>query len=128
MPGKYLTPLCRNCHLFIECQTHLLCSCVWVEEAWSFVRQTIARLDPILTIYTDHDILHMNFSQSVRENAVMWIIGHYLEYADYELISQGQKLKRDSLLGLLRAKHLECKNKAMPTIGLIPGVTPTGIG
>ena len=59
---------------------------------------------------------------------MVWLIGNYVLFIEEQMILKDRRVTGDQLVGWLRAKLLECKNRAMPDLGYIPGVHPTGIG
>ena len=128
MPTHYITPLCRNCHVDIEFPSHLFASCDWVKEAWKKLRSILENLDMNIAHISDENLLHLNFHHSLRESAILWLMGIYIEYVDNELIANKRKLSSRTFLGRAQAKLFECQYRAMPSLGHISGLTPTGIG
>ena len=82
MPGRYDSPLCgRECGL-VETSTHKYATCVWVSSAWQKILDLIIAIEPTLVFESSYDILHLNFSATHRDNAILWLIGHYLEFIE----------------------------------------------
>ena len=128
MPGRYDSPLCgRGCGL-IETSTHKYATCVWVSSAWQKVLDYIFAMEPTLVFESSQDILNLNFSVTQRDNAILWLIGHYLEFIEEHSVIENNRVFSLQIMGLLSGKLMECKYKAMPDIGIIPGLSPSGIG
>ena len=77
---------------------------------------------------TDHNLLYFNFPLIPRDNAVVWVLGHYVQFIEEEVVSRNKKATSSQFIGWLGSKALECRYRVMPCIGIIPGIYPTGIG
>ena len=128
MRNRYDSPLCgRGCGL-IESQTHKYALCSWVISAWNKLLDIIFTLEPSLVFETSHDILHLNFHKTQKDNTILWLLGHYLDYVEEESVVKNNKVSGSSFQGLLSAKLLDSLHIAMPELYAIPCLTPTGIG
>merc|ERR1711954_381117 len=85
-PNVYDTPLCPKCHMHVHLQTHKYALCEWVAPAWVSLRDIMNRVSPDLIFESDHNILHLRFSLVQRDEAVVWLLGQYLEYVEKEAI------------------------------------------
>ena len=127
MGGRHDSPGCPGCGL-AEQEQHRYCLCNRVQDAWAQVRDMLSQLE-IETIYeSDYNLIHFNFPQYLRDNAVVWVIGNYIQFVEEEVVRKNRRVLGSQLMGWLKAKALECRYRAMPDIGVIPGIHPTGIG
>ena len=106
-PNVYDTPLCPKCHMHVHLQTHKYALCEWVAPAWVSLRDIMNRVSPDLIFESDHNILHMRFPLVQRDEAVVWLLGQYLEYVEKEAILGNKRLLRGHIVGWLSAKRLE---------------------
>ena len=118
---------CPHCGLD-EIETHRYCLCERVIDAWLKVRDLIAQLDQEMIYESDYNLIHLNFPSLLRDNAIVWMIGHYVQFVEEEVVLKGRKVTGRQILGWLGAKAFECRYRAMPELGIIPGIHPTGIG
>ena len=90
----------------------------------------MAVLDPTTGFLDDISVLRLDFSRSLRENAILWVIGVFVEMVEAEVVNKGNKIQHNSLLGFFRQKKQQANYQAIPDIGPIPGIdyVPTGIG
>ena len=77
---------------------------------------------------TDHNLLNLCFPLSLRDNALIWLLGQYLEYVENEVMVKNLKISREQFGGWLLAKYSEAKSASIPYLGLIPGIYPMGVG
>ena len=92
------------------------------------MRDLLSRIDPETLLETDHNLLYFNFPLTPRDNAVIWVLGHYVQFVEEEVVARNKKATSSQFMGWLGAKALEFRYRAMPHIGNIPGIYPTGIG
>ena len=87
-------------------------------------------LDASLIITDDFDILSLNFPRGLRENALLWLIGIYVELVEMEAVRKGNKLSLASVIGLFKQKKQLTRYRAVPELGIIVGLDTesTGIG
>ena len=79
----------------------------------------------------DSDFLSLNFEKGLRENAVLWLLGLYVEVVEKEVVLKGSKLSISFMKGHFKQKKLMTKYLVLPEIGIIPGidtVDAVGIG
>jgi hypothetical protein len=67
-------------------------------------------------------ILYLNFPSSTRDAAVLWLIGHFLEYVEEKTVIQGRRISGNSVYGYMKYKRLAEKHTASKDPGLIPGL------
>ena len=120
MPGRYPSPLCRNCLQESETIYHRYISCTWVSHLWEWVSTLIFILDPMLTGTSDSDILRLNFDRGLRENAIIWLLSSYIEVIETEIILKNSKCSLSSFIGILKHKKDISRHQAIPELGLIP--------
>ena len=70
----------------------------------------------------DLSLLSLKFERGLRENAILWMLGTYLEIVETEVISRGNKITASTLSGIFKQRKLTTRNMALPEIGIILGV------
>ena len=85
-------------------------------------------LEPELIFETAYSILHLCFDSLRRDDAVIWLLGNYLEFVEKETYIENRRITSQQIKGFLSAKVSEAKFRAMRDIGFIPGLDQTGIG
>ena len=90
-PRKYDSPLCLVCGL-VETITHKYATCMRVAEAWERLKDILQDLEQDFIFETDHSIINMYFKRMTRENAVIWLLGKYLELLEKEVLLNGRLL------------------------------------
>ena len=128
MPRRFRSPMCPRCSQSSETQTHRYAGCPWVGDAWEKVREIIDELEPGLGGISDKNLLHLVFSERDREEAVIWLLGCYLQYVEEEVVRQGRVVEASGLVGYLQYQKMRSQYIAMPFLGYIPGVDRLGIG
>ena len=83
-----------------------------------------------MVMMADFDLLQISFYKGNRENAILWLIGIYVEIVEKEIVGKGSSISTASLSGLFKQKKLQARYQAMPDIGPIYGLewNPEGIG
>ena len=76
------------------------------------------------------DILSLNFERGLRENALLWMIGVYVEVVEAEVVLKRNKLDAATVLGIFKAKKQSARYQALPELGIIPvlDIDSQGIG
>ena len=97
-------------------------------EAWELVREMIEGLDICLTFESDHSLLHLYYSEPLHGDSVLWLLGEYVDLVESHVSMSNQKLSRSSFLSHIRTRWLQSQHVAMPPIGFIPGLSPSGVG
>ena len=132
MPGRYPSPLCPRCQdrNSPENCNHRYCLCSFVSQAWTWVRCILSKLDPFLTAEEDNSILCLDFERSLRENAILWVIGIYLEIVKQEVVIKDQMLSLATIVGVFKQRKERALYQAMPELGVIEGIDfePQGVG
>ena len=128
MRNRYDSPLCLKGCGMVETQTHKFATCFWVSEVWHKMLDIMSQLEPTMVFETSHDILHLNFPKYSHESAILWLIGQYIQFIEEETFILNKKVSPSHFIGYLTAKRLDSKNQAMPFLGFIPGLFPTGVG
>ena len=123
MPGRYPSPHCPRCSdeniRSVENIIHRYTQCILVEEVWEWVRSQIVSLDISLDLSLDKDLLSLNFPLGLRENAVMWLLGIFVELVEVEVVRKGNNLKIDQVIGIYKQRKQRAKHQAIPELGLI---------
>ena len=122
MPGRFTSPLCPRCGLEPETASHRHLLCEHVCQAWEWVRYLILSLDSLLSAYSDKELLHLEYPKGLRENAILWLIGNFVELVESEVVLKNHKLNSSSIKGLFKQKKQRARYMAMPELGLIPGL------
>ena len=99
MPGRYPSPGCPHCGLN-ETILHRYSECVYVSEAWEWLRLKLATLDLFIVTIDDLDILTLNFETGLRDNAILWMIGVYVDLVETDVVIRGNKLRLSSGVGI----------------------------
>ena len=126
--NRYDSPLCPKCHIFIHDISHKYTKCSWLNSAWDFIREIMLNLEPVLMYESDYNILNLIYPQSSRENALVWLLGQYLEFVEIEVMIKNRRISRNHIRGWLQAKYAESQHASIPFIGSIYGLFPMGIG
>ena len=79
-------------------------------------------LDSSTVLFEDLSILRLDFFRSFRDNAIIWLLGSYVEIVEREVVIKEHKLGSSSLIGILKQKKLSLYSQAIPDLGLIPGL------
>ena len=69
----------------------------------------------------DSDFLYLRFSQVLRDEDILWLLGMYLEYMEDKVVLRGQAASVDDFVGHVKYKQVMANYQAMPALGLIPG-------
>ena len=75
-----------------------------------------------MTSTSDLRLLRLDFPPSLRENAILWLLGNFVVLVEQEVVSKNNRLDISSIKGLFRQKKDYCNHLAMPHIGPIPGI------
>ena len=79
-------------------------------------------IDQSLALRSYPEILHLDFPVSLRENALLWLLGSYIEIVETEVVLKDHVLDHHSIAGLLKQKKQIARHLAMPDLGMIPGL------
>ena len=122
MPGRFPSPLCHKCEPISHPETiqHRYIQCKSVYQTWEWLRNLLLPLDPLLTFCTDENILFLDFPKSIRETAIIWLIGTYIEMVEREVVLKNHILNQVSAIGYFKQKKQKDRYMAMPEVGLIP--------
>ena len=107
---------------------HKFVKCLFLSECWKTLRDFIENIEPLSTFESDHSLLNLYFTPFQREISILWLIGEYVAFVDRESLTKNRRVSSPEFCHYLRQRWLECKNMAMPFIGIIPGLFPSGIG
>ena len=122
MPTRYVTSLCPRCEIRVETQTHRYARCDAVMHTWESVKDLIVSLDPVLLSVSNKRLLHLDYPKVRRENAILWLLGVYLEYVECEVIRHDNRVTSVGLIGYLRYRKLASRDLAIPNLGFIQGI------
>ena len=131
MPNRFTSPMCSVCgREEEETCSHRYLHCELVSCSWEWVRTILALLEPSTVLMDDISILRLEFPQTMRDNALIWLIGIYVELVEVEVVGKGHNLDHASLKGHFRQRKQQSYQQAIPDIGPIPGIdwVPQGIG
>ena len=132
MSGRFPNARCPRCgdQNYRETISHRYLTCVYVAEQWEWVKFTITSLDIGIDAVNDQDLISLNFPYSLRENAILWLLGQYIEVVEKEVVLKGVKLDTNFIKCLFKQKKYLARTQAIPDLGIILGVDfdPQGIG
>ena len=130
MPGRFPSPLCAICRREPDTDQHRYLSCESVSQTWNWLVDTMILLEPSLSMSDDIEILRLNFTKGLRENALLWLLSIYTEIVEKEVVLKGHILDPVSVRGLFRQQKQRSRYMAIPDLGPIPGLDfePRGVG
>ena len=128
MPGRFRSPLCPRCLSEPESTFHRYQSCKLVEQAWQWVFSVLLSLDISFSTVEDSDILRLNFEGSLRENAILWLVGSFVEIVESEGVVRGNYISANSIRGILKQKKSIASLLSLPELGPIIELDSVGIG
>ena len=73
-------------------------------------------------------LLRLDFPSSLRENAIIWMLGTYITLVEQEVVSKENKLNLSSVIGFFKQKKDHSGHLAMPFLGPIPGIDSDALG
>ena len=79
-------------------------------------------LDISLDTVEDFEVLSLNFPKGFRENAILWLVGVYVELVETEVILKGNRLSIASVKGIFKQRKQAAKYLALPVLGTILGL------
>ena len=121
MPGRFTSSVCPHCEE-VESSAHRYLFCHFVSETWDWIRRRIDLLDSSTVLFNDYQILRLDFFKGLRDNAILWLIGIYVELVESEVVLRGNKLDIISAKGFFKQKKQYANNLAIPELGIIPGI------
>ena len=128
MPGRFPSPACPRCLTqheplgIPETICHRYSECLSVISCWEWLRSKLVLLDVSILACQDIDLLSLDFERSIRENAILWMLGIYAEVIDQEVVLRGRRLDVQTITGIFKQRKLESRYQALPDLGIIPGV------
>ena len=122
MPGRFPSAQCCRCREEEEPIEHRYVLCRFVSESWIWLRSLINLIDTSTCLFDDLAILRLDFFRGLKENAIIWLLGNYIELVESEVIVKENKLQPLSMKGFLKQKKLSAQNQHLPDLGLIPGL------
>ena len=124
MPGRYPSSLCPRCLTPDTPETfcHRFIQCPLVSQAWDWLRSILYLLDPFICIEPDCSVLCLNFEKGLRETAVLWVIGTYVDIVEREVVLKEHSLSTASVIGIFKQRKQRARYQAMPDLGIIPGI------
>ena len=111
-----------------ETQPHKLATCERILPVWNFLREKIEVLEPQLVFESDYNILHLNYPKLVHENTILWLLGQYVDFIEEEVLLKNNNVIVAQFIGRITSNKLCSAYMALPEIGFIPGLHPTGVG
>ena len=122
MPTKYLASNCPRCESAVESVKHRYTQCSFVSDAWAWIYRKIINLDPFFIQYDDLSLLHLKFSASIHDNAIIWLLGNFILLVEKETVSKNNRLSLPFVMGYLKQLKISHSVQALPDIGFIPGI------
>ena len=129
MPDKYTSPACNYCgQNSVETQIHRLTQCQQVSEAWLLIQDLILSLDFSMVFETDHSLICLYFSPSIKETDILWLLGEYVVYVENEAVLKNRRISHRELLCHSKSRFLSCNN--LPISNLKPFLSgeASGVG
>ena len=104
--------------------------CSFVSDVWDWVCNQIYILDAETTLSDDYEILSLNFGRGLRDSAIIWLVGIFVETVERNVVLREQQLELQHFLGELKQRKQRAIHMAMPDLGIIPGIDfdPVGVG
>ena len=72
--------------------------------------------------WTDYQILRLDFFKGLRENAIMWLIGTYVELVENDVVLRENKLNLISVKGFFKQRKQSAGHSTFLDLGIIPGI------
>ena len=120
MPGRFQNNLCPNCGNFSETTQHRYLFCSFTSDIWGWIWSLCVMLDQSLILTGEESLLRLNFLKGLRENAILWILGIYIELVECEVILKQRKLDLSYVKGYIKQKKQTSHLDGIPELGLIP--------
>ena len=92
MPNRYTTSTCPRCNTYEESMIHHYIQCGFVSDVCSCIMSTILHLDPFLSNLDDMSVLQLRFPASIHDNAIVWLLGNYIDLVEKEVVCKHHKL------------------------------------
>ena len=128
MPGRVADSLCDRCFMQTETISHKFIHCSHSSQSWAFLRELIEKVQPLCIFESDHSILNLYFSPFLNDNSILWLLGEYLDYIENVSVFKKSVSTPHELRLHLKLRWQYCIHKHMPSVGIIPGLEPSGIG
>ena len=130
MHGRFPSPLCPNCSRQPESIGHRYLWCENVNQTWEWLINIMYSLDRSLYLFSDEEILKLEFPKGLRENAILWLLGVYISLVERESVLKHNILDKNSAKGHFKQMKQMATHMAIPDIGPIPGIDwePQGVG
>ena len=97
-------------------------------NAWEWFRSVLFSLDFFITTVDDLSLIRLDYPKGLREHAVLWMIGIYIELVETEVVSKGKTLQLPSVIGHFKQRKQLAKFQALPDIGFIPQIDTDQMG
>ena len=110
---------------------NLVLSCACVHPAWLWLRELIYSVDISLTSSDKHSLIDLSFPRGLRDNAVLWLLGVFVDLVERDTVIKGNILSAEIASGWVKQRKEQTRYSAFPEIGHITGLDvehPTGIG
>ena len=91
-------------------------------------RKIVKRYTKTTVLFNDYQILRLDFFKGLRESAILWLIGTYVELIENEVVLRENKLDIDSVKGFFKQRKASSRHLAIPDLGRIPGIDWDDVG
>ena len=71
---------------------HRYIQCGFVSDVCSWIMSIILHLDPFLSNLDDMSVLQLRFPASIHDNAIVWLLGNYIDLVEKEVVCKHHKL------------------------------------
>ena len=105
-----------QCQGIVQDREHLFCSCHLVSEAWLWLRRKLLHLLPNTqgAVGTSgEDFILLKYPKDTMDKEMVWLIGNYCDIVKKTALLKRRRLGADQLAGILRARLLTLRERAV---------------
>ena len=101
---------------------HRYLECCYVSQAWAWRKYILCITDISLASVNDEDILKLDFPKGLRDNALIWLIGTYIDLIEKEVITKDVIVSENAAIGYFKQRKQMSHHQRIPDIGFIAGL------
>ena len=106
--GVVNSPLCSFCTIDVTADAaHFFCHCVRIRKSWSWLRLKLLDLSQVVGQSTDWEILNLMFPKNSRENELIWLLGHYVNFTWKHFTEEQTEIDIEKLIGYFMFTYKE---------------------
>ena len=123
--GLVISALCDRCgQRAIDSVEHMFSECELIREPWTWIRRRLLDLLPVdMADLSNIELLLMFFPKEAHENAMVWIVGTYMNWAYEEGVVKGRLLTDQHVKGYMRYMWYQSTRTKMPEVGYVREIT-----